>query len=389
MELGVVGKPNVGKSTFYRAATLAQAEVASFPFTTIKPNLGVGYVSSPCPCAKFDLKCSPRNSLCRRGLRFTPVKIVDVAGIVPGAHRGRGLGNQFLDDLRQAHVLIHVIDVSGKTDENGEPTKNHDPLRDASFLSEEIDLWFAAIIKRNLDKIRNKVRQKTGSLAALLSEQLSGLGVSEDSVKASLKKLGVEGACDLTDQQIRKFASLIRSENKPIIVAANKIDLDEGNFKRLKQDVDAVAVCAEAELALREANQANLIEYVPGTSHFKLLDGLSDKQKEALDFVEKEVLDKHQSTGVQKILNKAVFQLLGYVTVYPVENEHKLCDSSGAVLPDSYLMPPNSTVLDLAYKIHTSIGENFGGAIDVASKKKVGKDHTLSEGDVIKIISAK
>jgi ribosome-binding ATPase YchF (GTP1/OBG family) len=111
--LGVVGKPNTGKSTFFSAATLATAEIANYPFTTIKPNRGVDAHS----CVKdFEVKDNPRNSLCLDGVMIVQVELIDIAGIVPGAWEGRGLGNQFLDEIRRADALIHIVDASGGTD---------------------------------------------------------------------------------------------------------------------------------------------------------------------------------------------------------------------------------------------------------------------------------
>ena len=120
MIIGVVGKANVGKSTFFKAATLAEVEIGNYPFVTIKANSGVGYVKVKCVDQEFGVQCDPRKGYCKNGIRFVPVELIDVAGLVPGAHEGKGMGNQFLDDIRQADVLIHVIDGSGGTNEKGE-----------------------------------------------------------------------------------------------------------------------------------------------------------------------------------------------------------------------------------------------------------------------------
>ena len=119
MEIGVVGKPNVGKSTFFNACSLGNAEVAAYPFTTIKPNRAVAAVRTRCVCRELGVEDNPRNSRCVGGERFVPIEVIDVAGLVPKAHEGRGLGNQFLDELRRASVLIHVVDTAGATDAEG------------------------------------------------------------------------------------------------------------------------------------------------------------------------------------------------------------------------------------------------------------------------------
>src|SRR3989338_977131 len=115
MLIGVVGKPSTGKSTFFKASTLADVEIANYPFTTIKPNRAVVFVKIECVDKEFGKQCSPRIGYCVNGKRFVAVELLDVAGLVPGAHEGKGLGNQFLNDLNQADALIHIVDISGST----------------------------------------------------------------------------------------------------------------------------------------------------------------------------------------------------------------------------------------------------------------------------------
>ncbi len=379
MKIAVVGKPSSGKSTFFSAATLVDVPIAAYPFTTIKPNIGVTYASYECVHRELNVKCNPRNSKCFNGKRFIPINLIDVAGLVPEAHLGKGLGNQFLSDLMDAKGLIHVVDLSGLTNEKGEPTKNHDPEKDILFLEKEIDYWIKGILEKNWKNIERKV--KTGKeLYQVVYEQLSGLGISEDAVKRIIK----QGYDDLLD-----LATKIRKENKPIILAGNKIDLKEAqeNYENLKQKYEIIPVSAEAELALRKAAKAGLIEYYPGENDFKILKKLNPKQEEALERIRKEVLEKYGSTGVQEVINKLVFEKLGYFPVYPVEDENKYSDKEGNVLPDVFLMEKGSTALDLAFKVHSEIGEKFLGAINAKTKRKVGKDYELQPNDVIKILT--
>ncbi|MEM5869787.1 MAG: redox-regulated ATPase YchF [Candidatus Aenigmatarchaeota archaeon] len=384
MIIGICGKTNVGKSSFFKAATLIDVEIANRRFVTIKPNFGIGYVITDCVCKEFGVKCNPKNSICKNGKRFIPIQLVDVAGLIPGAHEGKGLGNKFLDDLRQASAFIHIVDASGLTDQEGNPTKGYDPSFDVKFVKEEIELWFADVIKRALSKIV-KAQSRT-ELVQLLTEQLSGLEIRKEHIEAALEKVWIS--------DVEKFAKEIRKISKPMLIAANKIDLPEAqeNLEKLKKefpDLMIIPTSADYEIALRKAAEAGLIDYLPGNG-FKVLDEtkLSETQKKALEKI-KALIEKYGSTGVQDCLNKAVFDLLGYIVVYPVEDENKLCDKHGNVLPDALLMPKGSTALDLAFKIHTEIGEKFICAIDARSKRRLGKDYVLKDKDVIRIMVAK
>lgn len=390
MEVGVVGKPNVGKSTFFQAATLADAEIANFPFTTVKANIGVGYVKTVDPGKALGVESQPKNSLVQGGFRFVPVKLIDVAGLVPGAAEGKGLGNQFLDDLRQADVLIHVVDISGSTDENGEPTDGHDPEKDIRFLESEIDAWFAAIISRNWGRVKNRVLLEGKDVVKELAEMLAGLGLSESHVKKAMRACTFEDVKKPTDEEIATLARELRRIGKPIVVAANKIDLDTaGNFDRLKDHYHMIPCCAEAELALRKADASDVVDYVAGEASFAVTGDVDEKHAKALDFIRENVLDEYGSTGVQDALNVAVFETLGFIVCYPVENENKYTDGKGNVLPDAHLLRLGATAHELAEKIHSSIADRFIGAVDCRSKRKVGKDHELQDGDVIKILTSR
>ena len=92
MLIGVVGKANIGKSTFFKAATLMDIEIANYPFATIKPNHGVGFIRVPCVDKDFNTQCNPRTGYCKNHERFITVDMIDVAGLVPGAHEGKGMG---------------------------------------------------------------------------------------------------------------------------------------------------------------------------------------------------------------------------------------------------------------------------------------------------------
>lgn len=392
LQIAVTGKPNVGKSSFFNSATLSEAEVAGYPFTTIDANKAVGHVVSTCPCTQLELTCSPRNSKCVEGKRLIPVELVDVAGLVPGAHEGRGLGNKFLDDMMQAKVLLHIIDASGSTDEEGRPCEpgSHDPLEDINFLQHEIVMWLMSILKKNWNRMVRKVMSEHLDFAKVIAEQFSGIGMAlEDVIEA--KRIITKDYDKWEDEDIITFLEDLLQRSKPTIIVANKADTPTAaeNIKRLQKKYEnVIPASAESELALVRAAEAGLISYVSGDSDFDVLDPekLSSQQLKALEYIREHVLQKYGSTGVQEALNMAVFKVLDMIVVYPVEDEHKYCDQKGNVLPDAILIKKGSKPRDLAYVIHTDIGESFMHAIDAKKGMRVSGDYELEEGDIISIV---
>jgi ribosome-binding ATPase len=395
MQLGIVGKPNVGKSTFFNAATKAHAEVANYPFTTIQANRGVMYIRKPCPCKDMHVTCTPRNSRCVDGIRFVPIEAIDVAGLVPDAHKGKGLGNKFLDDLRQAHALIHIVDASGSTDSEGNPTNvgSHDPLLDVAFLEKEINYWLFGIIKKSWEIIARKCELEGKKIEKMLAEQLTGLGIKEEHISGAIRKinLNIEKPAQWKDEELFKFTDYVRAISKPIIIAFNKCDKAPDAMmtkqKELKNYI-VIPVSAESELALSNAAEKGIISYTPGGNDFTILkkEGITEKQLNALEYIRTHVLQKYGSTGVQRCVDEAV-KLLDLIVVYPVEDEHHLTDKEGRVLPDAHLIPRGSNAKDLAYKVHTDLGDHFIRAIDARSHRVVGADHQLKDGDIISIIA--
>ena len=400
MLIGLVGKPSTGKSTFFRAATLAEAEIAAYPFTTIKPNTGVGYVKVQCVDREFNVQCNPRDGFCINGWRFVPTQVLDVAGLIPGAHEGLGLGNQFLDDLRQADIFIHIVDISGSTSEKGEsvPVGSYDPANDVRFLEVELDLWYFDILKKAWDRFARHAEQMQEEIPKAVAKQMSGLGnISEDRIRTILENfnLSTKKLVTWTDDDIKKFAATIRKETKPMIIACNKIDVKGAyeNYVRLKKefpDYLFVPCSAESELALREAARQELIVYVPGEKKFVMKNEtkLNDNQKKALAFIQQNILDKYGTTGVQDVLDKAVFELLKYIVIFP-GGVNNLIDKHGNVLPDAFLLKEGSTPVDFAFRIHTDIGKNYIKAINVKTKLPLGKEHILKNRDVVEIKTSK
>ena len=398
MLIGLVGKPSAGKSTFFKASTLANVEIANYPFTTIKPNHGTGFVRVCCVDKEFNVKCNPRLGYCIDGNRFVPVDLLDVAGLVPGAHEGKGMGNQFLDDLNQADVLIHIIDVSGSINEKGEQVAalSYDPANDIKFLEHELDMWYLRLIEKGWERFARTVNQEKPELNKAVAKQLSSLRVTEKLIDGTIQKLNLDTDIMKWDKSARlKVAIELRKETKPMIIACNKIDIDGAyeNFERLKKQFPhelLVPCSAESELALREAARHELIKYLPGDGSFEIISEkkLNEKQKTALNFIKTEVLEKSGSTGVQKVLDIAVFELLKYIAIFP-GGVNKLQDQHGNYIPDCFLMPPNTTALDFAFKLHTDIGNHFIKAIDVKTKRPVGKEYILKNRDVVEIVTSK
>jgi hypothetical protein len=392
MLLGLVGKPSVGKSTFFKAATLAEVPIASYPFTTIKANHGVAYVKVDCIDKEFKTKCNPNHGFCINSKRFVPIELMDVAGLVPGASEGKGLGNQFLDDLRNADAFIYVVDASGTTDEEGKPTKGYDPCRDIESLEDELDKWYAGILKKVWRTFSRQAEHSDDNFSELVAKQFSGLKVKEDDVKEVLRKIDFkEKPSKWSDAEIMEFASRLRKLSKPMIIAANKCDFSEaeGNIKNMENkfpDYFIVPCSADSEVALREAAKHNLIDYIPGENHFNIKGELNEKQKEALEKIKKDVLEKYDGTGVQEVLNSAIFGILKYVAIFPA-SANKLGDSKGNILPDCFLLPEGSTALDFAYFLHTDFGKNFIKAIDARTKRALGKDYVLKNRDALEIVT--
>ena len=395
MLIGLIGKANVGKSTFFSASTDNIVNIANYPFTTVKPNLGVCHVRINCVCTEFGVKDNPVHSICIDGIRFIPVQVIDVAGLVPGAHEGKGLGNKFLDDARQADVLIHVIDISGSTDSEGRPVTpgTGDPLEDIRFVEEEFDLWLVSIIKRDMDNIKD-LDSSGHNTVQVLKKRLSGLGVTETALDKVLNKLNLQNKKfkSWTEQEIFDFCQRIRRDVKPVVIAANKADISttQNNLGELTERYANIIPCAsELEMLLRKAVKNGFIHYLPGDNSFEIKENtqLSDKQKQALEIVSN-FIKKHGSTGVQEIINLACFNLLEKIVVFPVEDDSKLSDKKGNILPEAYLLNKESTAKDLAHAIHEELGKGFLFAIDVRTKRRLGADHILKNNDVIKIVSA-
>ncbi|HUY70058.1 MAG TPA: YchF-related putative GTPase [Candidatus Baltobacteraceae bacterium] len=387
MLISLVGAPNKGKSTLFSALTMNEVAIADYPFTTVDPNLGLAYATKPCAETELKVKCKPRNSLCNNGTRMIPVNIVDVAGLVEGAHTGKGMGNQFLSDISASDAVIIVADISGKTDNNGNPATDANPVEDVKIVIDELAQWVASIVKKHL----NAISRRNDAMIAL-GEVLTNMKATAQQVEAAAGTAGLAmSKIHWTDQDILNFSMAFLKLNKPIIIAANKSDApasDKG-LALLKAEFgesNVVATSGAIELALRKAAKQGLIDYAPGSKSFNFTGNVTPEQKAALEYMLKFVNEK--GTNVQALLNGAVFGTLANIVVYPVEDENKYCDHSGNVLPDAILMRNGSTAIDLAEKIHTDIAKNMLHAVDAKTKRRLAKQYPLQDGDVIRIVSA-
>ena len=386
MLIGIIGAPNKGKSTLFSALTLNEVHIANYPFTTINPNFGIAYITRECVEKELHIKCNA-TEVCKDGKRLIPINIVDVAGLVKGAHEGKGMGNQFLNDLATASAYMLVVDASGKTDPNGNPCENYDPLEDVKVVKDELVEWLAGIIKKHMKSI-----EKRADGINALYEILAGLNMPKAQIENAVN------ACRLTssrinwpDNEIKKFSGLLLDKAKPILIVANKFDVHgaEKNYERFKAAFNGMTewCTAEIELALRRAAKNGLIDYKPGAKSFTIIKKeLPQDQVSALEYMQAFIAKK--GTNVQNILNRLVFDILNNIVVYPVEDENKYTDHFGNVLPDAILIKKGSTAYDLAALIHTDIAKNMLYAIDAKSKLRLPKDYILKDGDVIKIVSA-
>ena len=388
-KIGLVGKPSVGKSTFFNAATMNDVPEGAYPFTTIDPAMGEAYVRVDCAAPEFDHSCTPNTGYCEDGTRFVPTKLVDVAGLVPGAHEGKGLGNQFLTDLNEADVLIHVVDFTGETDLEGEPTEDHDPREDIDFLENELDMWYLDILEKGIERYRSGYQGEDRDIEADLAEQMSAFGITEEELKRVILALDLELDPDTWEEADREeLAREIRIRTKPMLVAANKMDTEaaQENWGEITTDPEYdhltfVPVSAHAEKALKNGNEQGVLDYRPGDEDFEVTAELPDGKREGLEQI-REFINAYGGTGVQHALETALFEELDAIAVFPGARKPQ---DDGTFLQDCFVLPNGSTAEDFAYFLHSDIGEGFLHAHDVRTERQIGADSELDHRDVVEI----
>ena len=397
--IGIVGKPSSGKSTFLNAACLTDAKVSELPFTTIDANKGVAYIKVDCICSELDVDDNPKNSICLNGARFIPINMLDVAGLVPDAHKGKGLGNKFLNDLSRADVLLHIVDMTGALDKSGNRVSmgENDPYEDILFLEDELNYWVKEILEREDWSKFTKITKDKKKMVVELHKRLSGLKIDQQHILTALKSSSLEDKLpsQWTDDEMFLFSKNIREISKPILIIANKIDKDISieNLSKLmnKYNGPVVPCSALAEYVLRKYHEDKIIEYVPGSADFQVIDinKLKSNELEILKKIKEEILEKFHGTGVQKSLNYAALNISELICVYPVSDINNYSDKDGNVLPDVFLVKKGTLLIDFVReKIHSDLAKHFIYGIDARTKKRLGENYELKNNDIIKIVSA-
>ncbi|KAF3058670.1 hypothetical protein GL218_05634 [Daldinia childiae] len=379
--IGLVGKPSAGKSTTLNSLTDATSKVGNYPFTTIDPQRAIGYLQIACACERFGVqdKCKPNYGSCVDGRRSVPIELLDVAGLVPGAHQGRGLGNKFLDDLRHADALIHVVDASGRTNAEGENTRGYDPSQDIAWLRGEIVAW-----------IKGNLWEKWG--------QFSGYGSTAAVVARTLDRLNLKEPLEhWTEETVDRVVSTFTDEKFPTVIALNKIDDADAYTNLMKitkmQDPNMVVACsAKAELFLRKMAKQGYIRYTEGTEFVDtredlIADGdpdggglkeLDEKNKNTIEEYRDMILFRYGSTGVVQVLSKAA-EILGLVPVFPVRNVSTFSSGSDTKVAfrDCVLVKKNSTVGDVARKV---MGDAPIAYVEGVGGVRVSEDAVVTAG---------
>lgn len=398
IRIGLIGKTNTGKTTFFNAATLSSEEISSYPFTTKKPISGISHAITLCVHPEFKVQDNPNNSKCVDGWRYIPIELIDLPGLIKDAWKGKGLGNQFLSIAAQSDALLHIVDASGGIDSTGQISEvgTGDPISDFADIEEELVMWYQKILEGNREKVSKSIRIGSDIIDAL-TDLYRGIGVTNLHVKDTLRSTSLteKSFDDFDVSDSKKFASHLRRISKPTLIVANKIDVvgADKNFDRLRErynDTIVIPASGDSELSLRRAEQKGLIKYSPGSEEFDIVksEELNKKQTAALDFIKQGIMGEFMRTGVQFALNIAVFKLLKMNAIYPVADDKNLSDRKGRILPDLILLKNGATVNDLAREIHTDLTKGLLYAKDLRYNLRLPIDYQLRDRDVVSLVSA-
>jgi ribosome-binding ATPase YchF (GTP1/OBG family) len=352
-----------------------------------------------------------------------PIELLDVAGLVPGAHQGKGLGNKFLDDLRHADALIHVVDVSGTTDAEGKNTRGYDPSVDIAWLRSEIVAWIRGNLMEKWGSIKRRHIATKSTAVETLQNQFSGYGSTASVVARTLDKLGLKepleewsggfsfpvfatgvvcftdvGGLPWADETIDRVVNAFTDEKFPTVIALNKIDHPDADKNIAKiakmQDPNSIVLCsAISEIFLRKMAKQGYIRYTEGSEFVDTredliaagdpdgggLKELDEKNRNRIENLKDMVLYRFGSTGVVQVLSKAA-EILGLVPVFPVRNITTFgsgASDSKYVFRDCVLVKKNSTVGDVARKI---MGDAPIAYIEGVGGIRVAEDQIVSVG---------
>lgn len=398
IKIGLIGKTNTGKTTFFNSATLSSEEISSYPFTTKSPVSGTAHAITLCVHPEFKIQDNPNNSKCVDGWRYIPIELIDLPGLIKDAWKGKGLGNQFLSIAAQSDVLLHVVDASGGIDSTGQITETGkgDPISDFADIEEELTMWYHKILEGNREKVSKFIRNGADILTAI-TDIYRGIGVNKSHVKETflVTDLETKNFDDFDMIDSKKFAYSLRKISKPTLIVANKIDVEgaDKNFIRLRErynDSIVIPVSGDSEFSLRRAEQKGLIKYSPGSEQFEIIkhDELNEKQINALDFIKRGIMGEYMRTGVQFAINVAVFKLLKMNSIYPVADEENLADKNGKILPDLILLKDGATINDLAKEIHSDLTKGLLYGKDLRYNLRLPVDYQLRDRDVVSLVSA-
>ncbi|KAK0337658.1 hypothetical protein LTR91_009542 [Friedmanniomyces endolithicus] len=417
--IALVGKPSSGKSTTLNSLTDTTAKVGNFPFTTIEPNHAIGYLHLPCACSRtslpnntppspsaptpLHLRCKPNYGACLNGTRSVPIELLDVAGLVPGAHLGKGLGNKFLDDLRHADALIHVVDVSGTTDQEGKATRGYDPSADIAWLRDEIVRWVLGNLMQKWGGLKRRHTAIKATAVETLQGQFSGYGSTSAVVARTLDRLALKQPLqEWDDKTIELVVNAFVDEKFPTVIALNKIDHPDADknvakIARAEPEERLVLCSAISEVFLRRLAKQGFVRYSPGSEFVDTREDLieqgdpdggglkemDEKLRTRIENLKDMVLYRFGSTGVNQVLTRAS-EVLGLVPVFPVRNIASFGSGDGggageraAVFRDCVLVKKGSTVGDVYRKV---MGDAPMAYVETVGGVRVAEDDEVGVG---------
>ncbi len=384
LKVGLIGKPNAGKSTLFSAITSIDVEIANYPFTTVKPNIGISFIKDACPETEIKAHCNPREGKCIEGVRYVPVEIIDVPGLIEGASEGKGMGNEFLDNIRDADLIINLFDSA----ENDDVTsQNNGSMHGVNLIKDEILKWMKNKIYKDWQKFSRKEDMDTEErIESKILKRVATFGLNEKDIFLIMNKDHFSSKLfEWSEDDIFRFCGDILTYVKPMFNVGNKADIvDNETVDKINEKINThYFISAEYELIIEKAFTNGYID--KDSLDFSYTNKSGENQKKVLEKMKEDYKTKRISRFFDVLTD--IINKLGYIIIYPVLDENKWTDKNGNILPDAFLLKDGDTALDLAYRIHTDIGKNFIRAVNCRTKRIVGKDYKLLNNDVIKIIS--